>query len=368
MYLEKLTVQGIRNVVHAELDLSPGANFLFGLNGSGKTSLLEAIHILARGRSFRTRNLKTVINFGQKACTCFGLVNPGHSSLATSIPVGVMRDEKGSFIFKVNGRQVASASRLAEMLPIQVINSESFSLLEGSPKFRRSFVDWGVFHVEHSYRETFSRFQRCIKHRNSFLRHGKIDSIQLSVWDREFCGLSRQIDCLRRKYLNALDPYVNETVKGLGLTGGYEFRYMSGWDQSQSLESQLMNSLARDKKAGFTHTGPHRADLKIFFNGHPAAEILSRGQIKTLVIGLKIAQGKALKEIAGQQCIYLLDDLPSELDVNHRDVVSRQLSDMNVQVLVTGVERDDLESLSFSKSSLIPPAMFHVKHGEVKKM
>ena len=365
MYLQKLQVQGIRNIVRADLSLSPGANLFYGLNGSGKTSLLEAVHLLARGRSFRTRNLKTVINLDDRSCTCFGLVCQSSDPGATSVPIGVMRNDQGRFVFKVNGEQVHSASRLAESLPVQIVNAESFQLLEGSPGGRRSFVDWGVFHVEHSFRELWGRFQRCLKHRNSLLRHGKIDPLQLTVWDREFCGLAEEIDRRREQYLAELHKYLPETLDKLGLSGEFQFRYVPGWDQRQGLQHQLTVALSRDQKVGFTQHGPHRADLRIYSGKHLAADVLSRGQIKTLVFALKIVQGRVLMEKTGLKCLFLLDDLPSELDEHHRRSVSRELANMGVQVLVTGVERRDLESLEFPD---IPaaPKLFHVKHGNIE--
>jgi DNA replication and repair protein RecF len=365
MYLEKLQVQGIRNIRDAHLTLSSGANLIFGLNGSGKTSLLEAIHILSRGRSFRTRNLATVINNDLTSCTCFGLVNSddGHSA---SIPVGVMRDSGGKFVFKVRGEHVSTASQLADVLPVQIVNSDSFELLEGSPGARRSFIDWGVFHVEHTYREIWSRFQKCLKQRNSLLRHGKIDALQLAVWDREFCSLASQIDLYRRHYLDRLIYAVVEMLSHLGLAGEFEFKYQPGWDINQDLQTQLQASLVRDQKSGHTNLGPHRADLRIQVGKQAAADILSRGQIKTLVFALKLAQGCLFEAVTGRKCIFLLDDLPAELDIYHRRAVCQQLAAMGVQVLVTGVDREDLNELW--ADSATHPAMFHVKQGVVSKV
>ncbi len=365
MYLERLRVQGIRNIRDADLVLSPGANLIFGLNGSGKTSLLEAIHILSRGRSFRTRNLATVISHDVSSCTCFGQVNSG-DSYNMSIPVGVMRNADGKFVFKVNGEQVTTASQLAEVLPVQIVNSDSFELLEGSPGARRSFIDWGVFHVEHSYRDIWSRFQKCLKHRNSLLRHGKIDQLQLSVWDREFCTLASQINHSRNNYLDRLIDSVKDMLERLGLNSQFDFKYQAGWDTSQDLQAQLNAAMARDHKAGHTHLGPHRADLRILIGKQSASDILSRGQIKTLVFALKLAQGRLFEDATGRKCIFLLDDLPAELDIHRRKAVCQQLAAMGVQVLVTGVDSEDLNELWADSDT--HPAMFHVKQGVVSRV
>ncbi|MGD9659704.1 MAG: DNA replication/repair protein RecF [Porticoccaceae bacterium] len=367
MYLEKLAIHGIRNIHQVECRLSPRINIFYGRNGSGKTSILEAVHLLSRGRSFRTRNLKNLITHNLKECTCFGLVNMGAGAAKPAVPVGVNRTENGKFVFKVAGEQVATASRLAEVLPLQLINADSFNLLEGPPSGRRSFVDWGVFHVEHNYRELWGRFQRCLKHRNSLLRHAKIDALQLSVWDREFASLSEKISSVRENYIQQLLPVVNETLKTLKQeAGGYRFDFAPGWDCSQPLFEQLQATVLRDQKMGFTQIGSHRADLKILCGKGMAADVLSRGQAKMLVSALKLAQGILFTELTGKQCIFLLDDLPSELDRPHRLVVSRVLENMGVQVFVTGVEKADLIGLwKDAEECHENPAVFHVEHGQI---
>ena len=364
MYLEELRIQGIRNIRYAELQLSPGPNLFFGPNGSGKTSILEAVFILSRGRSFRSRSLQTVLSNSQQSLTCFGVVNSGDPFHVRS-PVGVMREEGGKFFFKINGLQVNTASQLSDNLPVQVVNSESFELLEGSPSARRAFIDWGVFHVEHGYREVWSRFQRCLKHRNSLLRHGKMDSLQLAVWDREFCTLAVQMDECRSRYLEQLVAVLNSVLVNFGFeSAGFEFNYYPGWDSKVGLPEQLQQSLVRDMKAGHSTIGPHRADLRIQRGSQAAVDFLSRGQIKSLVIGLKLAQCSLFQALSGRRCLFLVDDLPSELDFERRSAVCRELSALGVQAWVTGIEKSDLEVLWPTDTTRV----FHVKHGEIERV
>ena len=365
MYLERLAVHGIRNIDHAELFLSPGANLIFGHNGSGKTSLLEAVHLLSRGRSFRSNSLKSVISHHIAECTCFGLINGDTGG--QPVPIGVSRSSDGAFVFKLDGNQVTSASRLAEALPLQLINATSFLLLDGPPSARRGFMDWGVFHVEHSYRELWSRFQKCLKQRNSLLRHGKMDDLQLSVWDREFTAIAEPMDEARIRHIESLVPVLQQVIQDLGLKGEFSFRYVPGWDHSKDLLAQLQAAHLRDRKAGFTNLGPHRADLRILRDGQPASEVMSRGQAKMLVCAMKIAQSLLLRERTGRQCIFLLDDLPSELDARHRQAVCESLMAMEVQILVTAVELRDLDSFRAAEGALHKPALFHVEQGKVSQ-
>ena len=363
MYLERLAVTGLRNLDAVDIQLSPGANFFHGRNGSGKTSILEAVYLLSRGRSFRTRNLKSVINHERKDCTCFGsLVDPAGIQSPTGI--GVSRHLDGNFQFKIAGEPVRTASQLSETLPLQLLNSDSFLLLEGSPSHRRRFLDWGVFHVEHEYRELWSRFQRCLKHRNSLLRHGRMDPLQLAVWDREFIQVSHRIADYRHQYLEQFQPVFRETCSSLGVDTSLSMAISAGWDQQRSLEDVLSEGLERDRKAGHTLSGPHRADIRLQVGGKLAAEILSRGQAKMLVTALKIAQGIFLQQVRGKKCLYLLDDLPAELDANHRQRVGNLLDALGLQVLMTGVDEADIRaSWPDTPSGGVAVNMFHVEQG-----
>lgn len=341
MYLQRLAITGLRNLESIDIALGAGANLFHGPNGSGKTSILEAVYLLSRGRSFRTRSLRSVINHHRRDCTCFGGLEDT-MGLKPSVGVGVSRGQDGEFVFKIAGEQVRSAAQLTETMPVQLLNSDSFQLLEGSPSHRRSFLDWGVFHVEHSYRQLWGRFQRCLKHRNSLLRHGRMDPLQLAVWDREFVQISDQISELRSRYLISLMPVFEDICQRLGVSAGLKLTYIPGWDQDIGLEELLRTGLERDQKSGHTQAGPHRADLRIQLGSRMASEVLSRGQTKILITALKIAQGFLLRSITGRQCIYLLDDLPAELDRRHRHLVGQLLQELGVQVLITGVDADDL--------------------------
>jgi DNA replication and repair protein RecF len=365
MHLQRLAITGLRNLDAVDIALLPGANFFYGANGSGKTSILEAIYLLSRGRSFRTRNLRSVINYHQKDCTCFGALMDENGSGA--IPIGVNRNSDGDFTFRIAGEQVRTASQLSELLPVQLLNSDSFQLVDGSPVHRRGFLDWGVFHVEHDYRHLWARFQRCLKHRNSLLRHGRIDPLHLAVWDKEFVQVSEQIAELRSQYLDELLPVFADIGSQLGVVEGLKLNTTAGWDRTVGLETLLQEGLERDRKVGHTQAGPHRADIRIQVEGKPAAELLSRGQAKILVIALKIAQGFLLKQNRGRQCIYLLDDLPAELDASHRHKVGALLQKMGVQVMITGVDRTDLEaSWPESNGADRLVRVFHVEHGRVQ--
>ncbi|MET1079554.1 MAG: DNA replication/repair protein RecF [Pseudomonas sp.] len=359
MSLSRVTVTAVRNLHPVTLHPSPRINLLSGDNGSGKTSWLEAVHLLGLARSFRSLRLNPVIQYEQPTCTVFGQVELGdgrHSSL------GISRDRQGELQIRIDGQNARSAAQLAETLPLQLINPDSFRLLEGAPKIRRQFLDWGVFHVEPRFMPAWQRLQKALRQRNSWLRHGTLDPASQAAWDRELCLASDEIDQYRRAYIQALKPVFERTLKELVALEGLSLSYYRGWDKERELGEVLASALSRDQQLGHTQAGPQRADLRLRSNGHNAAEVLSRGQQKLVVCALRIAQGHLVSQGRRGQCIYLVDDLPSELDDQHRRALCRLLEELNCQVFITCV---DLEVLKDVWRTDTPVAMFHVEHGRI---
>jgi DNA replication and repair protein RecF len=357
MSLTRFTVTAVRNLHPVTLSPSPRINILSGDNGSGKTSLLEAIHLLGLARSFRSTRLLPVIQYEQLACTIFGQVNLADGRQSS---LGISRDRQGEFQIRIDGQNARSAAQLAETLPLQLINPDSFRLLEGAPKIRRQFLDWGVFHVEHRFMPAWQRLQKALRQRNSWLRRGTLDAASQAAWDRELCLASDEIDAYRRAYIQALKPVFERTLNELLDIEGLTLSYFRGWDKERELSEVLATTLPRDIQLGHTQAGPQRADLRLRLGAHNAAEILSRGQQKLVVCALRIAQGHLVDQAKRGQCIYLVDDLPSELDEHHRRALCRLLEDLHCQVFITCV---DHELLREGWRTETPVAMFHVEHG-----
>ncbi|MDN5513816.1 MAG: DNA replication/repair protein RecF [Pseudomonas sp.] len=359
MSLSRITVTGVRNLHPVTLSPSSRINILHGANGSGKTSLLEAIHLLGLARSFRSTRLQPVIHYEQPACTIFGQVQLAEGGTSN---LGISRDRQGELQIRIDGQNARSAAQLADLLPLQLINPDSFRLLEGAPKIRRQFLDWGVFHVEHRFLGAWQRLQKALRQRNSWLRHGTLDGASQAAWDRELCSASEEIDSYRRAYIQALKPVFEQTLAELLHLDGLTLSYYRGWDKDRDLSEVLATSLLRDQHLGHTQAGPQRADLRLRLAGHNAAEILSRGQQKLVVCALRIAQGHLVNEAKRGQCIYLVDDLPSELDEQHRQALCRLLEDLRCQVFITCV---DHELLREGWQTDTPVAMFHVEQGRI---
>lgn len=364
MPLHRLQINGLRNLKTVNLQLSPCINLFSGDNGAGKTSVLEAIHILSLGRSFRSHKHKSLIEYGGEKFTLFSRYEANASNV---VNLGLERSRQGDLLIRCDGRPLNSVAEMASLLPVQVINSESFLLLEGSPQVRRQFMDWLVFHVEHQFYGVWKRLQLCLKHRNSLLRCDRIDPLQLAVWDAELIPLTEQIHRMRQdtymKFMQVFPKLVEEfiAIDGLSLV------YKPGWDEKLTFTEALAASSERDRRMGATSIGSHRAELKMLIHGLDAADVLSRGQQKLLVCALKIAQGLVFQNHTKRECIYLVDDLPAELDENYRSLLARWLLSMQTQVFVTGVEADVLQS-TWSHLATPDVKMFHVEHGDIREI
>jgi DNA replication and repair protein RecF len=357
--LSKLQISGVRNLQQVKLQGLDKVNVFFGANGAGKTSILEAIHLLGLARSFRGKSVKPMISHGQSHCTVFGSV--GDSSHKLSL--GVQRSIEGGVQIKVAGEAVRSAAQLAEYLPLQTINADSFDLLTGTPQARRQYLDLGVFHVEHRFFQQWQRFQRCIKQRNNLLRHGKMSSNELAVWTQDLAASGARVSEYRLEYFAQLAPQFQGVMEKLApeLTA-LQLHYRRGWDKALDYREALEASQAVDLERGYTHVGPQRADVRVTIDGRSAAEVLSRGQQKLVVCALKLAQGQLMTRLGRSACTYLLDDLSAELDRRHCELVCELLSSMEVQVFATCIEKGDLCSVWPSEASM---QVFHVEHGVV---
>ncbi|PLW70881.1 DNA replication/repair protein RecF [Pseudohalioglobus lutimaris] len=356
--LSRLQISHVRNLESVKLEGLRRVNVFYGHNGSGKTSVLEAIHMLGMARSFRG-SIKSLVTHGEPHCTVFGVLGPAKTTL------GIQRSRSGEVKIKVGGSPIRTVAELVEYLPLQVINADSFDLLTGSPGARRQYLDWGVFHVEHRFFDQWQRFQRGIKQRNQLLRRGKMLTDELSVWTNSLVESGEALSRYREAYFNLLIPRFKQIMAQLAPSlGGLELRYRRGWDKQLSYKEALDGCVAADLEQGYTHVGPQRADIRMLINGHLAAETLSRGQQKLAVCGLKLAQGQLMTETGRGQCTYLVDDLPSELDREHSGLVCRQLAAMKAPVFITCVHKKDIES-AWPPGDKQDLAMFHVEHGSV---
>ncbi|BBN80018.1 DNA replication and repair protein RecF [Pseudoalteromonas sp. A25] len=359
MSLTHLSLGDFRNIEALAFEPSPDINIIHGANGSGKTSLLEAIYFLSHGKSFRTNKPKILIRHEQARC----VVHAKKQIHNLSIPVGISKDQAGETKLKIQGQSSRRMSELAQLIPVQVITPESYELFFGGPKERRKFLDLGVFHVEHAFFSAWRDFNKILKQRNALLKSKPSNyTEQVQYWDKEFVNLAEQINNHRKAYISRFEAlFFDKIADQIPIFSGLELRYDAGW--KNCLATQLKEQFERDVKLGYTSKGPHKADFSFFSQGHGVENILSRGQLKLLLYALKVSQNSLIESETDKQSILLIDDLPSELGEETMQSVSALLAKCQSQLFITAITAESI-------SAVVEPmqracSMFHVKHGSL---
>ena len=356
MSLEKLVINQFRNISSANLTFNRKINLIVGANGSGKTSLLEAIYFLGLGRSFRTRLSNRVVSYEHSEFTLYGEVN----CQDLTIPIGLQKSKKGESILKINGAHSKKLANLTQYMPLQLITPESYTLLSGSPKNRRAFLDWGVFYHDPLFYHNWARIKRLLKQRNAALKQCKTYN-ELQVWDNELCLLSEEISAQRQSYFDLLIPLINTTIAEFLPDVSITSKLFCGWDKSNKpLQSYLADNFNRDKQLGYTTAGPQKTDIRFKINGLPIADVLSRGQLKLFVYALRLAQGVFLNSFNDKQCVFLIDDFSSELDQAKQHILAKHIINSDAQLFITVIEKNNIETL-FEQERTV----FHVEHGKI---
>lgn len=358
-YLQRLAGFNVRNLDSFAIEFGPGQNIIFGRNASGKTTLLEAVHILGMAKSFRARQLRQVIRHGQEALGIHALIHPYQRP-----PLNLTVEHNRSKIsMQANGVALTRASELAQLAPVLLVNTDSHHLIVGGPAQRRRMLDWGVFHVEHGYGTLLSRYQNTLKQRNFCLQNSLHGQVPPHIWNAELAGAAVAIDARRVRYFTTWQPWITRYLEGLLKRRDIAVTYDRGWTVGGDYLDVLQTAAKEDRQLGYTRYGPHRATLHIVVDGVPAEQCISRGQQKLLVFALAFAQAAVLNAARGDHCIMLIDDLAAELDSEHRHLAQCMLSELGGQSLLTVTEPDLL------KTGDTPPAkMFHVEHGNVTEV
>ncbi len=352
MAICSLEVQHFRNLKDIHIRPQPGFNYIIGPNGSGKSSLLEAIYCLGRGKSFRTHKTNRLICEGCSSFTVLAHVK----QLNRQFTIGMQR-ERGKSSIKLAGRYITRSSELTQAFPVAVLEPGLHRLIEEGPEYRRKFLDWGVFHVEHGFHQIWNNYRRALAQRNAALR-SRSPRAAITNWDRELVQAACHLDQARQHYLKNLMNYVPAYSQKFGDLSAVRITYQQGWREGETYADYLATQYDSDRERGFTQFGPHRADLRIRIQGVDAREYLSRGQQKILVALLVLAQCEQMKT-QNTSVVVLVDDLPSELDMEKRNILMQSLKESGAQIFLTGTD-----------TSLFPldntaHGMFHVEQGKI---
>lgn len=353
--LKQITLSNLRNISDASLEPVNGINLIVGENGSGKTSLLEGIHLLALGRSFRTRTLKNIVQLGKRQFQVTAKTN-------ADMPVGLRFDLNAGLQIRLNSAPIKKLSELAVQLPLQLIPANCHQFFEQGPRYRRQLLDWGLFHVEQSFNYQWQSYRKVLQQRNSAIRqHKPREEIQL--WDPHLANYGEKITAFRQKQLVNLLQQFEQIFPRLCPEfedAKFSIKYRAGWAKEHKLEKALQISIERDQQLGYTRSGSHAADWFFQINNSDPADVFSRGQQKLFFLALCMSQAEVTQQANSASSILLLDDISSELDRNHQDVVLKELGLLPVQSFITTTE------LTFvAKNSDAQVNMFHVKQGVV---
>lgn len=350
MSLERLHIEGVRNLSPAEIEPGSGLNWFHGPNGAGKTSVLEAIFMLARGRSFRSHRIASVIQHGQEQLRVVAQRSEDRVTLG-------MERSAGSWRGRIGGRESLRVSEFAASLPLVLMQPDSHRLVDGGPEHRRQYLDWQLFHVEPAYLAIWQRYARYLRQRNAALKSGASDSVLLAL-EQPMAEAGERVNAFRSGLVDDMRTVIEQLALTLGihLPGEIALRYRCGYAAEVGLAKALLESRPRDRDLGFTRQGPHRGELVIQCAGQPAAQELSRGQQKLLALLLQLAQLGALAA-DGVRPLVLLDDPISELDDRHFGLVLDWLEAQPVQSWVTA-------------TAPCPRAgqVFHVEQGEIERV
>lgn len=354
MPLELFTAEDFRCLERIELELDPQYNLIYGRNASGKTSILEAIGYLGRGKSFRGATTSDLIRHGAQEFVLFGRAAEG----GRSTKLGV-RNSHAGLETRVDGISDGGAAALASALPLQIIDPDVHELVAGAPERRRRYLDWIAFHVEHGYLEAWRRFRRALRQRNAALRAGNASRAALEGWNAEFTELATLVDAGRRSALEVALDSLRETGAGL-LGSDVDFDYRPGWNVDRGLRACLEESAERDRQQGSTQFGPHRADLKLSFDSRRARKLVSRGQQKLLACAMVIAATETAQAALEHPLLLLLDDPGAELDRESVSHLMAAVVQLGSQVVATSL---DVEAPLFPGGA----KGFHVEHGALRE-
>lgn len=356
MWLESLTVKQVRNLTDIKITLSKEVNIIYGENAAGKTALLESIYLLSKARSFRTAHIKEVIQHQKEELTVSGIISGKDNRFVNT---GIRKSFKETEI-RHNGERVRAVSQQAKNVIVQTVIPDNAKLLTGSPKDRRKWVDWALFHVEQTYLQIWQKYHQALRNRNALLRRPSKEE-EFYVWEKIMATTAKELGNMWSKYFVCLQSYYQEIAKAYScddvvfsikkekITTGEYLEYLQLTRQS-------------DIKAGFTQQGPHKADFNFKTEGKHAHTVFSRGQIKLFVTMLSIAQAKLLKKEKEVTPIILVDDLVAELDKKAVSTLLEILYNEKMQLFIATTEPDVIEKSSKET------ALFHVEQGQVKNV
>ncbi len=361
MYIKEIRLENFRNFPALFFNPSANLNILYGDNGAGKTSILEAIYLLSFGRSFRTSKLDSLISHNSLQSTAFcKFTDKGEQR-----KLGFLRNQHKQNTFSIDGDRANRISEISRIMPVQIFTPQSSDLIIGAPIGRRRYIDWLLFHVEPNYNQLNKNYSQGLQQRNALLKMYEYDQVnqfkEQDVWLKSISEYGERITSLREHYINLLNDEINNLFSQFYPELSFSMRYNTGWDRTKSLNETLELKVQRDLFRGNTGYGPHKADIQFLISGQDAAECLSRGQLRLLVSMLLLAEVKILNRLKQKSTIFLIDDVSAELDEAKREKFVDMSLEYNAQIFITAIDKQQVKFIQKYKNK----KLFHVKHNHV---
>lgn len=361
MLLESCSIDSIRNLHKQKLDFNPKINFIYGENGSGKTSILETLSVSLAGKSFRTHRINDLVNNQSQYFSA--KLKLSSQNYLTHYQVFSQKYANKALLQKINQQKVTKKRELTELLPLFVIHPENFHLLSNSPSIRRNQLDWVLFHVEQSFSNQWYLFRHVLKQRNRLLKTNACNE-ELKAWNGGFIESGLNLHNSRKRLINGLTENLNKLLSSIEFPYKIELRYIPGFKEDTDLVYQLEHTLEKDRSYGSTQVGPHRADILFFdsTSGDNLDTLLSRGQQKVLVILYVLSQVLYCSKSINDNVLFLIDDVASELDKNFLSYILQLLDKNNIQCVLTMINKPE----AFLKEE--DYYLFHVEQGFTERV
>lgn len=356
--LTRLEVRRLRCIEHLVLDGLSRKNLLFGRNGSGKTSLLEALGLLSMGKSFQAGKSRDLIQRGAEALEVSAALRfPG----GRAAEVRVRKSGSGTCA-RWNSIDVGAASELSSKLPMVVVTPESIDLVRAGPAVRRQVLDKTMFHVEPSFRSVFRDYQRAVSQRAALLR-GAAKPRDFRYWHEAIAETAARLDSWRREACEWLGAAL-EALPWPSDLPSIRLEYKRGWPEDAALSVLLDEALASDRQTGRMRYGPQRAEIRFVSDQGDVRHAFSRGQARVVATAVLLAQWQIIASASGVGPILLFDDLGAELARDYRTWVAERLAETAAQVFVTATERGLVDEGLIGADATV----FHVEHGQAWRM
>lgn len=358
MKLQTLKISHFRNLTNLSITADPSFNFISGSNGAGKTSVLEAIYCLGTARSFRTTRNNLLIQNGFDKLNLFATFC---DRLGKDHQVGLEKGN-GSKRFRLDKSEVQRASEIARLFPLQTFTPDSHALLDTGPLARRRFLDWGLFHVEPDYLAVWQKYRKILSQRNAALRNNQSRQ-SITVWNEPLASVGEQISNFRQQYCDQISSHLDACLELFQLPYALNLEYRPGWSKNITLAQALENKIEFDLARAVTTSGPHRAELSLTIEKHPASSFLSRGESKAVAFSLQFCQMKLCALLSGEMPVVIWDDVDAEFDEVRRSAFLQLLADMDCQTFLT----------TTNFAGAVPNCVssykwFHVERGDLKEM